>query len=176
MTKHEILCDFDPLVSSDNHELVHPTKSHSEGKQPKSRTPNASPPSSRKHSPRAVRHTGNSPSNSRAKLTIRLQTKTGSKTKLNQAQAYPERMTTGEAASTQLDITQNSVINSELEQRKEEYCSREPVRVFVGTWNVNGKSPDERLTPYIGRASCQPQEDVSERTKYYLKPHLLVLG
>ena len=171
--KHNLALHFDPLVSSDNHEVA---KAKSEGRQrAKSRTPNSSPPSGRKHSPRANRHTGGSPS-SRAKLGIRLQPKSGSKTKLNQAQAYPERVIGGEGSNAQLDIAQNSIITNELEQRKEEYCSRESIRVFVGTWNVNGKSPDERLTPYIGRGSCHIREDATGNAKYIHKPQLVVLG
>ena len=162
--KNEILSDFDPLVSSDNHELANPMKSQSERRK------------QRKHSPNAVRHTTGSPSSSRAKLVSRLQTKTGSKAKLNQAQAYPDRLTSGEATSTQLDIAQNNIISTELEHRKEEYCSRVPIRVFIGTWNVNGKSPDEPLTAYIGRASFQPGDDISGKIKHSEMPHLLALG
>lgn len=174
--QHQIISDFDPFVSSDNHELAKPLKSQSEGlrERTKSRTPTHSPPSSRKHSPNATRRTNGSPSNSRSRLMARLPTKTGSKAKLNQAQAYPERKPTGEANSALLDIVQHSVVSTELERRKEEYCNREPIRVFIGTWNVNGKSPDEQLTPYIGRASCQPQEDAPGKKKDL--PHLLVVG
>ena len=163
MPKSKILSDFDPLVSSDNHELANPMKSQSEGRR------------QRKHSPNAMRHTTGSPSSSRAKLVNRLQTKTGSKAKLNQAQAYPDRLT-GEATSTQLHMAQNNIISTELEQRKEEYCDRVPIRVFIGTWNVNGKSPDEPLTAYIGRASFQPGDDISEKNKHSKMPHLLALG
>lgn len=162
--KQDILSDFDPLVSSDNHELANPMKSQSEGRR------------QRKHSPNAMRHTTTSPSTSRAKLVVtRLQTKTGSKAKLNHAQAYPDRLTSGEATSTQLDVAQNNIISAELERRKEDYCDRHPIRVFIGTWNVNGKSPDGPLTHYIGRASFQPGDDISEN-KCSEMPHLLALG
>lgn len=33
--------------------------------------------------------------------------------------------------------------------REAEYTEYRPLRLFVGTWNVNGKTPRESLTPWL---------------------------
>lgn len=40
-------------------------------------------------------------------------------------------------------------LQSTLNARIKEYSKSRPVKIFSGTWNLNGKAPDESLDPWL---------------------------
>lgn len=40
-------------------------------------------------------------------------------------------------------------VNSALNARIKEYSRSRSVTIFSGTWNLNGKAPDESLNPWL---------------------------
>lgn len=44
-------------------------------------------------------------------------------------------------------------IHGQMQAREAEYTEYRPLRVFVGTWNVNGKFPREDLTPWLAEGA-----------------------
>ena len=47
------------------------------------------------------------------------------------------------------DLNLMNQINQELVLQEEVYIKTRPIRIFCGTFNVNGKSPDESLRPWL---------------------------
>jgi phosphatidylinositol-bisphosphatase len=55
-----------------------------------------------------------------------------------------------------MDLSKNlNYINNKLELLEEKFTKTVPVRIFCGTFNVNGKIPDENLRPWL----CAPSPD-----------------
>jgi phosphatidylinositol-bisphosphatase len=40
-------------------------------------------------------------------------------------------------------------MSTRLRQQESDFCNYETIRIYVGTWNVNGKSPTEDIGPWL---------------------------
>lgn len=53
------------------------------------------------------------------------------------------------------------LIRQELLKRTDEYCTFENVRIFIGTWNVNGRSDSQlALDNWLLPPNDQPPADI----------------
>ncbi|KAI9596346.1 hypothetical protein BDF19DRAFT_28950 [Syncephalis fuscata] len=55
----------------------------------------------------------------------------------------------GGIASTDLRAVKEEWVSKQLLDREEEFTERSPIRVFTGTWNVNGRYTDESLDSWL---------------------------
>lgn len=58
--------------------------------------------------------------------------------------------------------------------REAEYTEYRPLRLYVGTWNVNGKFPREDLTPWLAEGAYDHLESGSD-AKIHM-PDVYVVG
>ena len=53
-------------------------------------------------------------------------------------------------ADAELRAVKEDWIQRQLADRESEFCVFDDIKVFVGTWNVNGRDPEEELTNWLG--------------------------
>ena len=46
--------------------------------------------------------------------------------------------------------TQHKVVTLQMARNRDRFCDRKPHRIYIGSWNVNGKGVEEKLTHFVG--------------------------
>jgi phosphatidylinositol-bisphosphatase len=59
---------------------------------------------------------------------------------------------------TQWKILKRRIMSTRLRQQESDFSTFESMKIYVGTWNVNGKSPTEDIGPWL----LQKQDDMPD--------------